>query len=566
MMNNKPVKPKIQQRTTTIVLSSHKTNIASPTLDGTPPPVKAHKKKEKGKEGKGKKQRSNGGSKRKELHRLPKPVLCLVCAYLTFEEMFTCASVCKKMARRVYRMLTSTKQCSAVEKADIKLLTDPTTFEDGLNVYRILDAESGGCQIPMSALRTIPTKGKERSGMVSNSIRHFEVGHVAYHLKQLEHMVLYSTVNGNEIARVANDWIFFNRSVFVKITDDIVPNDDAISKENNEQLYLVDMILVEANLTTKLKTSLFNWTSPAFVEPFCEVSLGRLHLRTSIASFDDPIWNEDCSFIFNAKTNNNLQITLYDYGKLGRHTNLGNVEIPLKNLACDVLHDVWHPVQAQDNEISGKFHILVHKSPISHEKTDTHNLGILGYCGPICDSIPMRLEFGDIILISNSEFYTHIAKLGTMSLWDHIAMVVERKHELHLFESTPDGVFTTPLNRRLQFYLKSSTLGVRRLTLTRTAEMKKALRHFIREVDGRPYKQNWLDLVRAWQGSHTSEDLSSIFCSELIAAAFKRMGLFSNEISSNNFLPVDFALPNNPKVKLLQGKLDKIRMIYSSAS
>jgi hypothetical protein len=55
---------------------------------------------------------------------------------------------------------------------------------------------------------------------------------------------------------------------------------------------------------------------------------------------------------------------MYDHGKLGRHTKLGMVEVSLKNLACDVLHDVWQPVQAQDDTFSGKFHILIHKSPI----------------------------------------------------------------------------------------------------------------------------------------------------------------------------------------------------------
>jgi len=331
-------------------------------------------------------------------------------------------------------------------------------------------------------------------------------------------------------------------------------------------------------------TSFLGRPGTTFVEPFCEISLDKLHLRTSVASHEaDPVWNEDCSFIIGSKTTNNLQIALYDYGKLGRHTKLGTVEISLKNLACDVMHDVWHPVQAQaqdSNEISGKFHVLVQKTLIPRDnEIDTRNLGILGYCGPICESVPMRLETGDIVLISNSEFYTHIAKLGTMSVWDHIAMVVERKKELHLFESSPDGVFTTPLNKRLKFYLRGSTLGVRRLIISRTPEMKKALKAFIKEVDGRPYKKNWMDLVRAWQGSHTSEDLSSIFCSELIAAAYKRMELLSDEIPSNNFLPVDFALTTttqnnqtnnsantNLKVKLTQGKLDKIRMIYATST
>jgi hypothetical protein len=294
--------------------------------------------------------------------------------------------------------------------------------------------------------------------------------------------------------------------------------------------------------------------------------MNGLHLRTSVASQEgDPVWNEDSSFTIGKKSTDNIQIAMFDQGKLGRHNKLGNIEISLKNLACDVLHDMWYPVvQAQDNEISGKFHVLVQKHLIPKNKeADTRSMGILGYCGPICESVPMRLEYGDIIMISNSEFYTHIAKLGTMSMWDHIAMVVEVDKELHLFESSPDGVFTTPLNRRLKFYLKNSTLGVRRLSVGRTPEMKKSLKNFIKEVDGRPYKQNWMDLVRAWQGSNTSEDLSSIFCSELVAASYQRMGLLSTEISSNNYVPVDFAF-NNSKVKLIKGKLDNLRMIYST--
>jgi hypothetical protein len=59
-----------------------------------------------------------------------------------------------------------------------------------------------------------------------------------------------------------------------------------------------------------------------------------------------------------------LQLMMYDHGKFGRHTKLGTVEISLKNLACDVLHDVWQPVQALEESFSGNFHILIQKSPI----------------------------------------------------------------------------------------------------------------------------------------------------------------------------------------------------------
>jgi len=129
-----PIKPSTQQHTTTIVLSSHKIHIASPTLDASPqPPSKTRRNKEerrkarkekkekestdalpstqgrgeeKGEEGRGETKKKRGGA---QLHRLPKELLVEISGFLTFEEMFVCARVCKRMSRKFTRMLTSTK-------------------------------------------------------------------------------------------------------------------------------------------------------------------------------------------------------------------------------------------------------------------------------------------------------------------------------------------------------------------------------------------------------------------------------------------------------------------------
>jgi len=316
---------------------------------------KGHKKKSR-------RHREKGPTKR--LYRLPKPVWQLVCEFLTFEEIFECARVCKKMEKKMLRILTSYKQCNAVEKSDIKLLVDPASIADGVTFYRTpIDIPSGPikdvqyCRLDMSTLRSVAKKGiRQHEGPGFNVVQHSETGHVAFHLKQLEHMVLYHTVNGNEIVRVANNWIFFNRKLFIKVPEESYEDlpDGASLPEVTEQKFLVDIMLVEANFTRKPKVSFFGRAGPAFVEPFCEIALGNLHLRTSVISHEvDPIWNEDCSFTFGAHTTNMLQLTMYDHGKLGRHTKLGTVEISLKNLACDVLHDVWQPVQPLEESFSG---------------------------------------------------------------------------------------------------------------------------------------------------------------------------------------------------------------------
>jgi hypothetical protein len=96
-----------------------------------------------------------------------------------------------------------------------------------------------------------------------------------------------------------------------------------------------------------------------------------------------------------------------------------------------------------------------------------------------------------------------------------------RKREgLYLFEATRDGVHLFHLDRRLAFYLESRTeLGVRRLRTERTEEMEAALHEFVAEVDGRPYKTNPLELLRALRDSNECDNLDTIFCSQLVLVA-----------------------------------------------
>jgi len=278
-----------------------------------------------------------------------------------------------------------------------------------------------------------------------------------------------------------------------------------------------------------------------------------------VNDISDPVWNEDYSFIITSDQQK-LKIALYDQGRLGRHARLGRTEIALDALDNNSTTQTWHNLYLDDNHtITGKLHVFINKTVLL-DGVDTRKVGMLSYLGRAVESVPMRLEPGDVILVSNSEVYTHLAKLGTLSLWDHIGLVVERHKQLHFFEATPEGVYTSDLNKRMKFYLKSATLGVRRLRVERTPEMLQALKTFVKEVLGRPYKQRFVDLVKALNSANVAEDLSSLFCSELVAAAYKRMQILGPEIHSNNYLPVDFAAGS--KVTLTNGSLGKVRMIY----
>ena len=91
----------------------------------------------------------------------------------------------------------------------------------------------------------------------------------------------------------------------------------------------------------------------------------------------------------------------------------------------------------------------------------------------------------------------------------------------------------------------------------RTTEFMENLYEFVDEVIGRPYKQDWIQLVRASYNANEEDDLSSLFCSQLIAAAYQRLGLISKEVCSNNFVPSDFATNFPRRIKRSKNGIGK---------
>jgi len=83
----------------------------------------------------------------------------------------------------------------------------------------------------------------------------------------------------------------------------------------------------------------------------------------------------------------------------------------------------------------------------------------------------------------------------------------------------------------------------------RKKEMSEKLHEFVEEMQGRPYERSLLQMIRAANifGSNEEEDLSSVFCSELVAAAYKIMGLIDSSVTrtSCSYIPGDFASRNS---------------------
>ena len=93
----------------------------------------------------------------------------------------------------------------------------------------------------------------------------------------------------------------------------------------------------------------------------------------------------------------------------------------------------------------------------------------------------------------------------------------------------------------------------------------KKLMEFYSEVSGRPYERNKMHLILASLTfieealpflKNRKEDLSSLFCSELVAATYQHMGLLNRDKPSHSFTPDDFSTNRGP-LQLTEGSLSE---------
>lgn len=200
---------------------------------------------------------------------------------------------------------------------------------------------------------------------------------------------------------------------------------------------------------------------------------------------------------------------------------------------------------------------------------------------PLKTIIQDGLQTGDLVLFSGATSSGAIIKFFDHSTYSHVAVVLKAKYtqQLLVFEASTNraglvdiqsgkvlkGVEVLPLRQKI-FSGWYNLVAVRRLTgidQEQREEMYAKLLEFREEVQGRPYEKDKLELILSsidFQEDYlsflrnTHEDLSSLFCSELVAAAYKRMGLLKTKKLSNEFTPDDFS--NNGDLELNFGQLE----------
>ena len=157
-------------------------------------------------------------------------------------------------------------------------------------------------------------------------------------------------------------------------------------------------------------------------------------------------------------------------------------------------------------------------------------------------------EVGDIILFNTDRFLCSIQRAVTFSSFDHVGVIVRERipgpggrgslsRHLYLLECTLDGVDTYPLIPRLEAWAaKNTTLVYRSLLIDRTREMNQHMIKFLQAVKGKQYGLNLIQF-----GNTAVEEKASFFCSELVAAFYKYMGLLPVDAKTERFFPSTFA-------------------------
>jgi hypothetical protein len=180
------------------------------------------------------------------------------------------------------------------------------------------------------------------------------------------------------------------------------------------------------------------------------------------------------------------------------------------------------------------------------------------------------INTGDIILFSGKGRISNIIKWITKSKWSHVGVAIKIK-ELDMIlclESTtlvdvPDyetgatvkGVQITNLSERILKY--DGDVVVRHLVdINRDQVFSETLEKFKKEHRNKAYERHCIELFNAaYDGvlGQNKEDLSSLFCSELVAELYQQWGLLSDKIPSNEYTPKDFS--TNGNINLLNGRL-----------
>lgn len=155
---------------------------------------------------------------------------------------------------------------------------------------------------------------------------------------------------------------------------------------------------------------------------------------------------------------------------------------------------------------------------------------------------------GDLLLFRGRDMVSKFQRFVTKSEYDHVAMILKYSSgKIALFEATgADGVSIVYWDDFIFYQWEKlySRLMYRKLTFERSEYALKELEEFIFAVQGKQYRISPGKLMSNKRDSDP-KNKKGFFCSELIAMAYKMIGILPDDPPANKYWPGDFASSKN---------------------
>jgi hypothetical protein len=165
------------------------------------------------------------------------------------------------------------------------------------------------------------------------------------------------------------------------------------------------------------------------------------------------------------------------------------------------------------------------------------------------------LQTGDVLLFSGKGLSSDVIRWFTGSRWTHVGVVVrlDDADEPILLESNlgPEsvdlisgeaqaGISLVQIERKLNDYQGEIAIR-RRQGEPLTVRQRRLVRRLVKRLHRRPYRNYlWRQVIDRLPGARR-RDYSAMFCSELVAELYRRLGWLPQDVRCGRFVPGHFA-------------------------
>jgi hypothetical protein len=267
----------------------------------------------------------------------------------------------------------------------------------------------------------------------------------------------------------------------------------------------------------------------------------RYQTKNSALVAAEAVWKEHATFTLES-TASWFDIHVFSLaGTLGGPVLVGCVRIPVfgfREAPSDCEFELRDVRIVPSLPVCGRVRLRV---SASHIASRTH---LAATRGVAVQALPVRLNTGDLVFFKTTRVLTFFTRLLSWSDYDHVGIVlVSSNGKLRLLEAVSEpGVVVVDLEKALGNYKSTcSELAALRFVFDRDDKTEAVAALFAREVRGMEYNWNLLDM--ALTSSEEPKELKGMFCSQLVAAALKKLSVLPPNVVADNYLPGTLSSP-----------------------